>query len=148
MNREKIEKGEYLFFAGNTTHGGVTYEAPAAGEDTKWYPALHLNLDSKYIRRTVGQLNYDTQESVDCVDYFPKEHHRATDYNHMVQHAYKAMSELNNLAETLVNQAEKGDYLTDARDPEDWDPYLERALEAHMDYSKSLKKMLDKKIPL
>jgi hypothetical protein len=155
MRREKIEKGQYLYFDCNTTHGGITYEPPKVGEDTRWYPALHLHLDSKHIERTLSSLNYDTKEAEEGYDYFPPEHHRAADFKHLVQHASKASFAWKNAMESLKKQAETGNYLRKSKDPatnqenatnqEDWDSFLVQSLEDYLEVSRWLKTIVHEK---
>jgi hypothetical protein len=148
MRRQKVQKGQYLYFDCNTTHGGITYEPPKAGEKARWYPALHLHLDSSHIERTLSSLNYDTKEAEEGYDYFPPEHHRAADFKHLVQHASKASFALINAMESLKKHAETGDYLGKTKDTattqEDWDSFLVQSLEDYVELSTWLKTIVRK----
>jgi hypothetical protein len=150
IRREMIRKGEYLFFNCLTTHGGITFGRPEGQESTRWYPALHLHLDSKYIQRTASSLNYDTKEAEEGIDYLPPEHHRSADFHHIVQHAKKASSELKHLMESLKEEASNCGHLKKsvASSPKtkDWEECIEAIMKDLVAISGSVKTIAKDKL--
>jgi hypothetical protein len=100
MNRRMIEYGQYMFFSGNKTHGGITYEAEASGEH-KMYPCFHLHVDDKRSKRMGFSLNYDTEDKASAEDYLPKEYHQFNEPVHVMNHAIKYMEQFQDAMESL-----------------------------------------------
>jgi hypothetical protein len=146
----KIHRGQLLYFDCETTHGGITKAPPKEGEAAQYDPALHLHLDSHHIVRTVAHLNYDTVEASQGIDYFPPEHHRASDFPHMAMHVSKVGFELRNLMESMKRHAEappnNPGYLKSSKKGttlSDWESMLEKTLGNLVHISGSLIAIVD-----
>jgi hypothetical protein len=93
-----IKKGQYMYFSCNTTHGGHTY---VHSGNPMWHPCLHIHLDSEHIPRIHSTLNYATEEAKSLTDYFPPEHHRSSNAEHIIDHIMKSAFEFETCMESL-----------------------------------------------